>query len=67
MNDLDSISDPVARRIRYTGFYPSARGSPPTRLNSARLAADDVACGSHYADVSTGWSLAWHADAMLTS
>jgi hypothetical protein len=60
MNDPDSISDPVVRRIRYTGSYPSARGS-------ARLAADEVAGGSYYADVSADWTLTWHANAMLTS
>jgi len=37
MNDLDSISDPVARRISYAGSYPSARGSAPTRLGSSQL------------------------------
>ena len=39
MNGPDSISDPVARRISYTGSYPSARGSAPTRLGSSRLGA----------------------------
>ena len=54
MSGSDSISNPVARRISYTGSYPSARGSAPTRLgsNSAWLMTDDVAGGSHYADVS---------------
>ena len=54
MSGLDSILNPVACRISYTGSYPSARGSAPTRLgsNSARLAADDMACGSHFADMS---------------
>jgi len=62
MNGPDSISDPVARRIRYTGSCPSARGSARrTRLDLARLAADDVAGGSHCADVSADWSLTWHA------
>jgi hypothetical protein len=38
MNGPDSISDPVARRIRYTGSCPSARGSARrTRLDLARL------------------------------
>jgi hypothetical protein len=51
MNGSDSISDPVACRISYTGSNPSARGSAPTRLGSARLiparlAADEVAGGS---------------------
>jgi hypothetical protein len=32
------------------------------RLNSAWLSADDMAGGSHYADVSTDWSLTWHAN-----
>jgi hypothetical protein len=77
MSGSDSISNPVARRISYTGSYPSARGSAPTRLgsNSAWLMTDDVAGGSHYADVSADWSLTWHANcacwhhnyAMLTS
>jgi len=35
MSGPDSISDPVARRISYTGSFPSAHGS--ARLNSARL------------------------------
>jgi len=54
MSGLDSILNPVACRISYTGSYPSARSSAPTRLgsNSARLAADDMACGSHFADMS---------------
>jgi hypothetical protein len=34
MNDPDSISDPVARRIRYTGSYPSARSSAPIQLGA---------------------------------
>jgi hypothetical protein len=37
MNGPDSITDPVARRIRYTGSCPSARGSTPTRLGSCLL------------------------------
>jgi hypothetical protein len=36
-----------------------------TRLGLARLAADDVARGSHFADVSADWSMTclmtWHA------
>jgi hypothetical protein len=56
MSGSDSISNPVARRISYTRSYPSAR------LNSAWLTADDVAGGSHYADVSADWSLTWHAN-----
>ncbi|XP_073262478.1 uncharacterized protein [Populus alba] len=51
ISDLDSISDPVACRINYTGSCPSAR-----------LAADDVACGPHCADVSANWPLTWHAN-----
>jgi len=54
MNGPDSISDPVARRLRYTKSYPSARGlarlgSNTARLNSARLVSDD-------------WTLTWHAN-----
>jgi hypothetical protein len=72
MNGPDSISDPVARRLRYTKSYPSARGlarlgSNTTRLNSARrgaarLESDGVAGGSHYADLSDDWTLTWHAN-----
>jgi hypothetical protein len=32
MSGSDSISNSVARRISYTGSYPSARGSAPTQL-----------------------------------
>jgi hypothetical protein len=49
MNDPDSISDPVARRLRCTESSPSARGSARltmARLNLAQLAADDMAGGS---------------------
>jgi hypothetical protein len=60
MNGQDSLSDPVARRIRYTESYPSARGS--ARLGSARRESDDVAGGSHYVDVSDDWTLTWHAN-----
>ena len=66
MSGLDSISDPVARRISYTGSCPSAR-LLSARLNSARFAVDYVAGGSHYADVLADCSLTWHADAMLMS
>jgi hypothetical protein len=55
MNGPDSISDPVARRLRCTESSPSARGSAQlnlAQLNSARLAAGDVAGGSHNAYVS---------------
>jgi hypothetical protein len=34
-------------------------GFTTVRLNSARLAADDVAGGSHCADVSVDWSMMW--------
>jgi len=70
MNGPDSISDPVARKISHTGSYPSARGSTPTWLGSARLAADDVADRSHCATVSADMACqlaywrhedAWHA------
>jgi len=54
MNGPDSISDPVARRIRYTGSYPSARGSAP-----ARLAAGDVAWW-----VPLRWRVSWLDAAM---
>jgi len=40
-------------------------GSASKQLGSTRLAADDVAGGSHFADVSADWSmmclLTWHA------
>jgi hypothetical protein len=46
-------------------------GSNIARLSSARLVADDVAGGSHYADVSDDWTLTchadWHDDVTLTS
>ena len=66
MNDPDSISDPVAHRLCCTESYPSARGSASqqlgsTRLDLARLAADDVAGGFHCADVAADWALTWHA------
>jgi hypothetical protein len=65
MHGSDSISDPVARRIGYTGSCPSARSSAPIRLGVARLAADDVAGGSHVVDVSADrsmtWLMTWHA------
>jgi hypothetical protein len=65
INGPDSISDPFARRLRCIESYPSAwrLGSAPktARFNSARLAADDVAGGSHCADVSNDWTLTWHA------
>jgi hypothetical protein len=61
MSGPDSISDPIAHKISYTGSYPSARGSAPTRLGSTQPAADDVAGGSHCADVSADWTLTWHA------
>jgi hypothetical protein len=71
MNDPDSISDPVVRRISYTGSYPSTCGSTPARLFLARLAVDDEAGESHYDDVSlTGhWHgmLTVHADVTFTS
>jgi hypothetical protein len=59
MNGLDSISDPVARRLRCTESYPSASGSAPTRLDSTRLGSRD--------DVSDDWPLTWHADVTITS
>jgi hypothetical protein len=64
MNGPDSISDPVARRLCCTESYPSARGSArlkngSAQLGLARLAADDVAGGSHCADVSADWSMMW--------
>ena len=59
MNGLDSISDPVARRLRCTESYPSASGSAPTRLGSTRLGSRD--------DVSDDWPLTWHADVTITS
>jgi len=34
-------------------------GFTTARLNSARLATDDVAGGSHFADVSADWSMMW--------
>jgi len=37
MSGSDSISNSVARRISYTGSYPSARGSAPTQLGSTQL------------------------------
>ncbi|KAJ6857921.1 hypothetical protein NC652_040444 [Populus alba x Populus x berolinensis] len=37
INGSDSISDPVARRISYTGSYPSARGSAQFQFGSAQL------------------------------
>jgi len=37
MNDPDSISDPVARRLRCTESYPSARGSARLQHSSAQL------------------------------
>jgi hypothetical protein len=74
INGPDSISDPVARRIRYTRSYPSAHGSAPAWLGSTRLGAtqlalatDDEAGGSHYADVPVDWMLTWHADIMITA
>jgi hypothetical protein len=62
MNGPDSISDPVAHRLCSTESYPSARGSARlgfkmARLNSARLAADDMAGGTHSDDVSDDWTL----------
>jgi hypothetical protein len=66
MSGSDSISNPVARRINYTGSYPPARGSAPlgsAPLSSAQLIYhNDVSGGSHYANVSTDWSLTWHAN-----
>jgi len=38
MNGPDSISDPVARRISYTGSCPSARGSARLQFGSAHSA-----------------------------
>jgi hypothetical protein len=70
MNGPDSISDPVARRLRCIESSPSARGSARltmARLNSAQLAADDVAGGSPCADVSVDWLLTVHDDVTLTS
>jgi hypothetical protein len=40
MNGPDSISDPVARRNRYTGSYPSA----PSRLGSTQLGSWLMTC-----------------------
>ncbi|KAJ6960484.1 hypothetical protein NC653_038505 [Populus alba x Populus x berolinensis] len=37
INGSDSISDPVAHRINYTGSYTSARGSARLQLSSAPL------------------------------
>jgi len=37
MNGPDSISDPVAPRISYTGYYISARGSAWLNLGLAQL------------------------------
>jgi len=62
MSGPDSISDPVARRISYTGSCPSARGSARLNNGSARLATGDVAGGPPFDDVSADWSLTWHAD-----
>jgi hypothetical protein len=42
------------------GSAPTQLGS--TRLGAAQLESDDVAGGSHYADVSVDWSLTWHAN-----
>jgi len=58
MNDPDSILDPVARRISYTGSCPSARSS--AQLGSVH--ADDVAGGSHCANVLADWTMTWHAN-----
>jgi len=67
MSGPDSILDPVARRLCCTESYPSVRGSAQLQLGSAqldstRLAAGDVAGGSHFAAVSDDWMLKWHAD-----
>jgi hypothetical protein len=51
---LDSIPRLAARL--HSAWLLSAR------LNSSRLAADDVVGGPHYADVSADWSLTWHAN-----
>ena len=62
MNGPDSISDPVARRLRCTESYPLARGSArllfgSARLGSVRLESGDVAGGSHVGDVAVDWTL----------
>jgi hypothetical protein len=52
MRGPDSILDPVAHRLRYTESYPSTRlQHSSAQLGVARLTGDDVADGSHYANV----------------
>jgi len=68
MNGPDSISDPVAHRLRCTESSPLAHGSAQltwlgsTRLGAVRLAAGEVAGGTHYDDVPDDCTMTWLAD-----
>jgi hypothetical protein len=53
MNDPDSISNSITRRISYNGSYPLARFG--SRLMTWMV-------GPHCPDVSTDWSPTWHAN-----
>ena len=69
MNGTDSISDPVARRLRCTESYPSARSS--AQLNLARL--NSARGWWHGRWVPLCWRVSWHgmptmhAGVMLTT
>ena len=63
MNGPDSISDPVARRLRYTESSPSAKKRLDSRLMTWQV-------GPYFcwrvrwldANVSADWTLTWHAN-----
>ena len=62
MNGTDSISDPVARRLRCTESYPSARSSAQlnlARLNSAQLGSRLVTW--QVGPIMLTCQLTWHA------
>jgi hypothetical protein len=72
MSGLDSISDPVARRISSTVSYPSGHGSAPTRLGSTQLGLWLMTCQStglwhgmpimhDDVTITSGWRHPYHA------
>ncbi|KAI5596257.1 hypothetical protein BDE02_03G194400, partial [Populus trichocarpa] len=66
MNGPNSISDPVARRISYTGSCPSARGLARLQNGSAQLGShmvtwqmEDSSSFYKLTAISTRWAMAW--------